>query len=318
MGVDDAAVCRHKGGSRDIIIFHPAWVGPGLWLAAGCKLCERKASSQRKRHWMALCSVVVPDGLVPGDTFSVLFDEKLFSVEVADGLMAGSAMTLELPVNPPLDDSVLDSKRSNHSEVDVVVPDGVDAGDYFTVEVAGSAFEVELPEGVAAGDSLRVTLPACMGLPSGAIEIERLTLDATDPPASDTEYVCGVREAAFVRRALGESRRMASVVDRRANMLRSDDPNLRRDTTSTQTACTAGAANSTSQAHYTGKRVEVERSDGSFSPASIVAYDAQSDTYTLEVNGGTKWLVETGSIRELDRLALLRATAGFHEDCEPE
>jgi len=68
--------------------------------------------------------------------------------------------------------------------------------------------------------------------------------------------------------------------------------------------------------HYIGKRVEVERSDGSFSPASIVSYHESTGTYTVEVDRGTKHYVEAESIRELDRLALLRAAEACEE--EPE
>ena len=85
---------------------------------------------------MVLLTVVVPDGLLPGDQMSVEApDGNAYTVEIPPGVAGGQAMEVDLPDGPG-------PSSSGTQPVEVVVPDGIRAGEAFSVEFGGAVMEI--------------------------------------------------------------------------------------------------------------------------------------------------------------------------------
>ena len=107
---------------------------------------------------MTLLKVVVPAGLLPGDTMTIAFGPEEFTIEVPDGVYAGDEMTVDLPTTE-------DSPQEATATVTVVVPDGCYPGDEFTVEFEGLTFNIAVPDGFGPGLELDVEVPAAHAEP---------------------------------------------------------------------------------------------------------------------------------------------------------
>ena len=102
---------------------------------------------------MVLLTVVVPDGLLPGDQMSVEApDGNAYTVEIPPGVAGGQAMEVDLPDGPG-------PSSSGTQPVEVVVPDGVRAGEAFSVEFGGAVMEIVCPDGCGAGSAIIVDMP---------------------------------------------------------------------------------------------------------------------------------------------------------------
>ena len=96
--------------------------------------------------------VTVPDGIQPGETFTVqLANGQEFSVVAPDGCPGGTLIELDVPQT--------ESAPQNADTMVVTVPDGVGPGDAIRVSSGTVEFDVVIPDGVGPGDSLEVNLP---------------------------------------------------------------------------------------------------------------------------------------------------------------
>ena len=185
---------------------------------------------------MEVVTVVVPDGLAPGDEFVVSANGREFNVTVPDGVWGGVSIDLELPVA-----EAPGSSASQHmQQVVVTVPDGVSAGQLFTVDFGGQLFEVTVPDGLVAGDELEIELPAPPSLSSKA---------PPPPTASQGGVGWDDWDSAWEPVPKGST----------------------------------GWADAPEPAPYYGRykigeKVQVQRTSGEWSPATIKEYDELSDT----------------------------------------
>ncbi|KAL3931809.1 MAG: hypothetical protein SGPRY_000969, partial [Prymnesium sp.] len=106
---------------------------------------------------MVLLQVEVPAGLLPGDVMTVTYNCQDFSVNVPDSVAEGTLLEIDLPVDSPAPVA----EESNTTQlVRVIVPDGVSAGDTFTVIAGwGGEFQIVVPDGIHSGDELEVSIP---------------------------------------------------------------------------------------------------------------------------------------------------------------
>ena len=104
-----------------------------------------------------LLTVEVPDGVHPLDAMIVTGpDGREYEVQVPKGCFPGSSIEVDLPC------SEANGTMSNQiaRELQVTVPDGVEEGQLFTVEITGGeAFEICCPDGCAGGSTIWVEVP---------------------------------------------------------------------------------------------------------------------------------------------------------------
>jgi hypothetical protein len=101
--------------------------------------------------------IVVPDGLGAGDEFSVEWGGVSYSIAVPDGMIGGQALTIELPA---LEETPTAESAQQTQAVEIMVPDGLGAGDEFSVEWGGVSYNIAVPDGVVGGQALTIELPA--------------------------------------------------------------------------------------------------------------------------------------------------------------
>ena len=98
-----------------------------------------------------LLTVVVPDGLLPGDSFVVTAEDgREFSVVVPDGVMGNVAIEVEVDNDPA---------PPMNTTIEVNIPGGLFVGDEFIVEYGGQEFNVAVPDGCGPGDVIQVDVP---------------------------------------------------------------------------------------------------------------------------------------------------------------
>jgi hypothetical protein len=171
---------------------------------------------------MGKLTVIVPPDLTPGDTFMVVSEGRDFAVTVPEGVAGNVAIEVELPLGPTAGSSSSDGPATER--VEVTIPDGVRAGEPFTVAATwGGLFEVIVPDGLGPGDLIEIELP------TGLAECTELG------PAPSAE------------------------------------------------ASSSRAVAMASGTYSVGEHVQVLRTDGSWSPAEVIDWDATSDTYTVRL-----------------------------------
>ena len=110
-----------------------------------------RGTARGKQVRMQRCTVIVPEGLTPGDEFTVKANGQSFSVTVPDGVYGNVAIDLEIPTI---------SSSSSTDRCVVTIPAGVGPGDTFNVEASwGGVFEITVPDGLSPGSELEVELP---------------------------------------------------------------------------------------------------------------------------------------------------------------
>ena len=207
---------------------------------------------------------------------SGLFTEVI----VPDGLIAGDAFALDVdgfeytvlvPAGVAGGDTmtvevevvVVQQQQQGEEEVEVLVPEGVGTGETFVVVHNGAEFEVALPDGAQPGRPLIVALP--FGAPT------------VSPPLD---------------------------VGRRGSHQKAPTPALPAPPApASEPAPDAGGGScSELQKHKIGSRVMVCRTNGSWSPAFIIAHDAINEWYTvkLDPSGALKHLVEESDLAEIE------------------
>ena len=100
---------------------------------------------------LACFTVTVPTDCRPGDLLRLETPQGTFEVAVPAGCYPGDGFEAAFPIEC-VDGSSVDGSSSFQHEV--VVPEGVFAGDVFDVRLNGSSFEIVVPEGLGPGDAL--------------------------------------------------------------------------------------------------------------------------------------------------------------------
>lgn len=112
-----------------------------------------------------LLTVTVPEGLTAGDVMSVTAPDGLaYEIIVPRGCRAGDSIEVDLPCDEPAagnggGGAPAGAANGGLEAVEIVVPDGLSAGDTFSVEFGAAVFEIECPDGSCGGDAIIVELP---------------------------------------------------------------------------------------------------------------------------------------------------------------
>eukprot|EP00931_Biecheleriopsis_adriatica_P098451 TRINITY_DN7240_c0_g1_i2.p1 TRINITY_DN7240_c0_g1~~TRINITY_DN7240_c0_g1_i2.p1 ORF type:complete len:2333 (+),score=612.73 TRINITY_DN7240_c0_g1_i2:51-7049(+) len=130
---------------------------------------SRSAGSNGTR--MSEVDVEVPAGCFAGDAFIAEVDGKELQIIVPENCGPGSIVTIEVQARSFLskieftesdrikfdDDAVSSHRGSDFMEVDVIVPEGKQAGDMFFTEVGNRTLAIVVPEDSGAGEMLTIT-----------------------------------------------------------------------------------------------------------------------------------------------------------------
>lgn len=216
--------------------------------------------------------IVVPDGLKPGDNFEVEWGGVNYSIAVPDGVRSGQALTIELPA---LEETGAGSapSQSETTSVEIVVPDGLSAGDNFEVEWGGVSYSIAVPDGVCSGQSLTIELPSIVpeeeqpsdtGAPAPSLDAPKDDSKEEDKPLIPVEGATG------------------------ATWTDIDSAIERLEQTCTE-KCTDKCPRCDGYSFKPGQRIEVYRTDGAMSPGHIVGKGWEGfdgPTYKVQLDDG--------------------------------
>lgn len=220
-------------------------------------------------------TVIVPDGLSPGDEFTVDANGQSFAVSVPDGVYGNVAIDIELPTSSDSQNkSTLGSSSTERCIVSV--PAGLSPGDTFNVATSwGGIFEITVPEGLTSGSELEVDMPLAPAEEEPPYNIP------VPPPPNASQGGVGWDDW----------------TDGTA-------PSSGAGSGGTGGSGSGGTATTSAYAgtHAVGARVQVQRTNGQWSPAFIKEYDEVSDTYTVELCATLqlKYLVSDNEIMPID------------------
>ena len=222
-------------------------------------------------------TVIVPDGLKPGDEFVVLSNNQEFAVTVPEGAAGNVTIELDLPSR---------SEPSNSERCVVTVPAGVGPGDTFHVSASwGGVFEIALPDGFHEGSELEVELP--IAPPAGSPPKEQpFNIPLPPPPNASQGGVSWDQWDNDRNGAGGEHEHRMPFTG---------------DASNYAPGAASGAAAGGGR-YRIGDLVQVQRTSGMWSPALIKEYDVVSDTYTVELTGTLqlKYLITESELQPVD------------------
>jgi len=114
---------------------------------------DGEEEKQEEGPQMEQFTALIPDGAMPGDSFTVQIGEQTISLMVPEGGMAGDAITFEVPV---------EKKTTQTVQYTVLIPDGALPGDTFTVQIGDNTIALSVPDDKIAGDAItfEVEVPA--------------------------------------------------------------------------------------------------------------------------------------------------------------
>jgi len=193
----------------------------------------------------------------------------------------------------------------------VEVPAGLAAGDPFSVEAGGQIFEICVPDGVGSGELIEVDLP--IDEPSEARGAEPLLVDiavpdGTGPGSEVTIEAEGVTFTVVVPDGLFPG----DIFTVEVPQPETPAGESKTEPGSGPTGKPRGRVSDGPYPYHSGgtfdmqQAVEVYRTDGRWSAATVVAYDALGDTYDVELfDGQVKYMMETDYLRFID-------VGGFH------
>ena len=251
-------------------------------------------------------SVLVPASCSPGETFCVESGGRTFDVTCPIDCVGGQDMIMvDLPLEEEDDDAIEEAPAD--ITVDVRVPAGVYPGDEFLIEALGSEFCVFCPQDAEPGSLITVSVPAASV--GGGDDIMEEAATKQEPMADGKLGASRHRKASrelppgpptppgtksSVRRRLSEAIQKAAAA-----------------TGSTPAAAEPlSATGSTSPPppppelplgrYFRGQIIEVERSDGSWTRASVEEHDVWGDTYTCRLpDGRMKHFLEVSETRPI-------------------
>ncbi|KAL3909762.1 MAG: hypothetical protein SGPRY_009313 [Prymnesium sp.] len=200
-----------------------------------------------------LVETLIPDGYGPGDEFLVeTEDGRQFQVVVPPDTLPGMSVTIELSDPPAL--------------LDVLVPSGLVAGDEFLVEHEGAQFSVIVPEGCGPGSLMQVDVPSGSAVPSLASS-RKQSFVIEQPNASKEKG----RAVEAVSAVTVEADRPKSKLTLSLALMGGLCLNLKL---------------SAKPKFYVGDQVEVYRTDGYWSSATVCDFEEYGFTYTVELDDG--------------------------------
>jgi hypothetical protein len=264
-----------------------------------------------------LLQVTVPEGLQAGDTMMVGHHGQEFAITVPEGVQGGCLLDVDLPIDDSCAGVTSLPSLPSPSSVIVVVPDGCYEGDEFTVSFNSKEFNICVPGGCQGGDEIEVEVPEAEDEEESPLrKSPRHTREEAPPvlpPESPEELVdmramvCGLVSNGLLNSRKGTlvsydassglyrlaiDKMYPHVFIRRENLLPlpwEEEPDDSNNEEPLQ-APPAGV-------HYVGDRVNVERSNGRTSLATVVEYDEGFETFTVDVgNGVLKYGVEESYI----------------------
>lgn len=118
-------------------------------------------------------SCEVPPGADLDGCFVIEHGGRDFQIELPPGSFVGDQIIVALP-----DDEPPSEPEAPGNCVEVIVPDGLGAGELMLVEFGGTSFEIAVPDGCVAGD------PICVQLPDPPQEDLRPLEEAPTEPAA--------------------------------------------------------------------------------------------------------------------------------------
>ena len=199
----------------------------------------------------------------------------LFVIDVPEGVNPGETFGVQVPSGETFDivcpegccaGSAVEVELPECSDeqlVEVVVPEGTMAGQPFYVEVDGVEVTCYVPDGCGAGDRVTIRVP-----------------EPTAPEIPDASCKSGSSTA-------------STYVDSTSEEGSSDEDVSFRFSLPLQPQLPLGK-------HFNGEHVEVYRSDGTWSRASCIDYEAHGDTYTVRLSDGRcKFFVEGEELRSV-------------------
>lgn len=206
--------------------------------------------------------------------------------------------------------------------VTVTVPDGLVAGDEFVVSASGGEFEVTVPKGVSAGEAIDLELPATAGGGASSSSddgLQRVIVAVPDGVYAGEPFivnfdgqefeivvpdgvVAGEEIEVAVPAATSGPPAPPPTADQ-GGVSWNDWDSTWAPTPKGSTEWTEAAAPAPYYGRYkTGEKVQVQRSSGDWSPATIMEYDELSDTYTIEllVSKLYKYMLSENEIQPLE------------------
>ena len=120
--------------------------------------CTYREHGRQAHRPPMLLTVTVPEGLFSGDVMSVVAPDGLtYELIVPSGCKGGSSIEVDLPCDEPVGEPP--PTNGGMEQVEIVVPDGVLAGQLFSVDFHGILFEIGCPDGCGPGSAIMVELP---------------------------------------------------------------------------------------------------------------------------------------------------------------
>jgi len=227
-----------------------------------------------------LLQVETPAGVGPGDLFHIEHSGLLFEICVPDGVHEGQFIEVDLPLEEAQQDLLADTDAPPPELLEITVPPNAEGGAEILVEHGALQFYVTVPAGLVAGDLLTVEVPLATG--HDLDEVPPLPSKApADPTSAEAED-----EVKPLRRRRRERKVSAGFES------------------------WASFPNGTTGKFDRLQEVEVYRTDGTWTPATVLTHYDASDTYDVQLRDGQiKYLVESDGLRHIKARARSIASA---------
>ncbi|KAL1496208.1 hypothetical protein AB1Y20_016439 [Prymnesium parvum] len=203
-----------------------------------------------------LLQVETPAGVGPGDLFHIEHSGLLFEICVPDGVHEGQFIEVDLPLEEAQQDLLADTDAPPPELLEITVPPNAEGGAEILVEHGALQFYVTVPAGLVAGDLLTVEVPLATG--HDLDEVPPLPSKApADPTSAEAED-----EVKPLRRRRRERKVSAGFES------------------------WASFPNGTTGKFDRLQEVEVYRTDGTWTPATVLTHYDASDTYDVQLRDG--------------------------------
>eukprot|EP00930_Biecheleria_cincta_P018351 TRINITY_DN14324_c2_g1_i1.p1 TRINITY_DN14324_c2_g1~~TRINITY_DN14324_c2_g1_i1.p1 ORF type:complete len:2188 (-),score=480.97 TRINITY_DN14324_c2_g1_i1:65-6628(-) len=194
-GVEAGDVFKVFLDGKVVEVVTPSGARPGDLLTVQSSFQRQKSAS---RFFLKHCviDVAVPDGLEAGDVFEAEVAGKVIEIVVPAGATPGEIITIQAPAQ-----NQNSTPRSTSTQYikDVIIPDGLQAGQVFEEELDGRIVKIVAPHGSAPGDVITVRLPFRSHQPSPRSPSRQLTsqrhqlaepegLESAELPAGSQEF----------------------------------------------------------------------------------------------------------------------------------